>query len=46
LGSTFKPIPEGRYQPAQAGVLTQAQANALLGPGNILLQGLTVEFGG
>ncbi len=30
----------------KAGVLTQAQANALLGPGKILLQGLTVEFGG
>jgi hypothetical protein len=27
-------------------VLTQAQANGLLGPANILLQSLTVEFGG
>ena len=27
-------------------VLTQAQANALLGPANILRQGLKVEFGG
>jgi hypothetical protein len=30
----------------KARVLTQSQADALLGPGNILLQGLTVEFGG
>jgi hypothetical protein len=29
-----------------AGILTQAQADALLGPGNTLLLGLTVEFGG
>jgi hypothetical protein len=29
-----------------AGILTQAQADALLGPGQILLLGLTVEFGG
>jgi hypothetical protein len=29
----------------KAGKLTQAQADALLGPGNILLQGLMVEFG-
>jgi hypothetical protein len=28
------------------GTLTQAQANALLGPANILRQGLTVESGG
>jgi hypothetical protein len=30
----------------QAHLLTQAQADALLGPGNILLLALTVEFGG
>src|SRR5262249_7768989 len=30
----------------QAGILTQAQADALLGPGNILLLGLEVEHGG
>jgi hypothetical protein len=27
-------------------VLTQAQANALLGPANILLLGLQVQYGG
>lgn len=30
----------------KAGILTQAQAEALSGPANILLQGLIVEFGG
>jgi hypothetical protein len=30
----------------KAGILTQAQADALLGPGNILLLGLTVKFRG
>jgi hypothetical protein len=30
----------------RAGILTQALADALLGPGKILLLGLTVEFGG
>jgi hypothetical protein len=30
----------------KSGVLTRAQADALLGPANILLLGLTVEYGG